>query len=395
MDGNFSKLNVLIVDDDRFVRATLTSALKSLGIVSVSEAGNGNEAVELLEENKFSLVLCDLNMPDMDGLSFLRHLAGVGFLGSVLVISSEDERILRAANTLAEAFNLNLLGALPKPVTAEALKTKLSLLEKPASIKSFATPWEISKEALQHGINNDEIVVYYQPKVSTKTRELVGVEALVRWQHPKHGLVPPGRFVPLAERQNLIVDLTDIVIQKSLLDGQRWHANGLPIKISINLSVDCLERLDLPELIADCVAAAGLKPSSIILELTESRVMEDILNPLEVLSRLAMKGFVLSIDDFGTGYSSMEKLTQFPFGELKLDRAFVHNPKNDPIAQSILESSVDLAKKLDLSVVAEGVENQNDWDVIAGLGVDLVQGFFVAKPMPAEEIPVWAKNWLS
>jgi len=163
--------------------------------------------------------------------------------------------------------------------------------------------------------------------------------------------------------------------------------------MGINISVDTLNDLGWPDEIAAQIEDCGLKPSSITFEITESRLMENISVALDILSRLSLKRFNLSIDDFGTGYSSMEQLQRIPFSELKIDRAFVRGASDDSAARAILEANQLLAKKLNMTIVAEGVETQEDWDLVTELGCDQVQGYFVAKPMPVEELCVWLHNW--
>lgn len=168
-------------------------------------------------------------------------------------------------------------------------------------------------------------------------------------------------------------------------------AQGLDLKIAVNVSADSLVRLDLPELILDTADRCGVEPTRIVLEVTETKLMRDLKGPLEILTRLRMRGVSLSIDDFGTGHSSMEQLKRIPFTELKVDRAFVHGAAKDMSARAILESSVSLGRSLSMTIVAEGVEDQTDWDLIASIGVDVVQGYFVARPMPADEFEAWLR----
>ena len=185
-----------------------------------------------------------------------------------------------------------------------------------------------------------------------------------------------------------------MIVEMSIEQGRVWLEQGLELKIAINLSVDNLDDLSLLEKLVSRTANAGIAVKNIVLEVTESRLMADIAKPLEILTRLRMKGIDLSIDDFGTGHSSLEQLKRIPFTELKIDRAFVDGAARDPATRAILESAVDLAKKLNMSIVAEGVEKREDWDLVAELGCDLVQGYFVAKPMPGDEISGWKEAWV-
>ncbi len=387
-------IHVLAVDDDTFMLELIGVALKGLGVEQIKCASTGASALAALDGTAtFDLLICDLNMPGMDGVEILRHLAERNFSGDVALISGEDWRILKSVETLAGAHNLKILGTYSKPITRDILEGILEQVGESHRKRSRGPAEPITEEELRNGIRGDELTVHYQPKVSIATRDLFGVEALVRWNHATRGLVFPDSFIHVAEKFDLIDELTDAVFIKAMEQGGDWLNAGLDLKVSVNISVDSLNRLDLPEFIVEKAAEQGMDASHIMLEVTESRLMEDIKKPLEILSRLRLKGIGLSIDDFGTGHSSMVQLKRIPFTELKIDRAFVNGATKDKDARAILEFNVDLAKKLGLSIVAEGVEEREDWDLLAKLKVDLVQGYFVAKPMPGDEIVPWYESF--
>ena len=386
--------NVLLVDDDPFMLKLVTAALKVTGIERVVTTESGKEALRLIDERKdFDVVLCDLNMPEMDGLEMLRLLGEAGFGGGVILISGEDAIILDTTLSLAKAHDLNVLGAIEKPVSPDALSALLPKLQVRETARGARPSIKIEEDELRAGIENDEIVVFYQPKVSVATKALIGVEALVRWRRADGNLVPPGFFIPLAEDTGLIDALTQSIMDQAINQAGNWARQDMPVKVSINVSVDSLDRLDIPALILAAAEKAETDPALLMVEVTESRLMADIAKPLELLTRLRLNRIGLSIDDFGTGHSSMEQLKQIPFTELKIDRAFVHGAATDHAAQAILGSSVELAKRMNMTTVAEGVETQADWDQVAALSVDLVQGYFIAKPMPEAEFTDWARDW--
>jgi len=393
MTRDLASLNVLVVDDAQFSRNMLIATLKSLGVTSVVCAADGREALSSLQSASADIVICDLNMPEMDGIEFLRHLAAADFAGSVILISGEDRRILDTVESLAGAHDLNVLGALEKPVRPATLA---ELLSRPSaeSNQGDGRPIErIGLSDLEAAMNTDELVVFYQPKIDVATGSLSGAESLVRWQRPDGVLVLPDAFIPVAEEHGLIDDLTRTVFTAAARQCGAWLQAGFEVKIAVNISMINLRQINFPEFIADEADKAGLGAGNVTLEVTESQLMKDVAAPLEILARLRLKGIALSIDDFGTGYSSMEQLNSIPFTEMKIDRAFVNGAAENPATRAILESAVDLAKKLKMSIVVEGVETQADWDLIAGLGVDLVQGFIVAEPMPAEAFRQWASAW--
>lgn len=395
----FEPLKILLVDDDHVMLNIEMMILNELGINDVITAMTGEEALKVLEEidGMADVIICDLNMPEMDGVELLRHLAARSYTGAVMLVSGEDARILNTAKKLAAEHRLNVIGVLKKPLTPAEVKDSLSKLETAASkaqtVQKTQPQIVLTAEELQHGIENDELVAFFQPKVDVLTREVVGMETLVRWQHPDKGMIAPYYFIQLAEENGLIDALTQAVFKQAMQHAASLQASGFNIKVAINISVDTLNDLDWPEYAIAQANNASIDPSNIILEITESRLIENMASALEILTRLSLKKFRLSIDDFGTGYSSMEQLQRVPFSELKIDRAFVNGATHDKSARAILESSVDLAKKLDMSIVAEGVETQEDWDLIAKLGCHQVQGYLIAKPMPFDELKIWLEQW--
>jgi EAL domain-containing protein (putative c-di-GMP-specific phosphodiesterase class I)/FixJ family two-component response regulator len=396
--SGLGELNFLVVDDEVFIRKLIIRVLGKMGADSekISSSENGADAIAWLDDTTQppDIILCDLNMPDMDGVSLMRHLATRKYRGGIILVSGEDKRILKAAEDLARAHDLNFLGALPKPVTPDALESLIKLYDPLASQRTEREGVELTADDLKTAIENKDIFVVFQPQVSVTTRELIGVETLARWIHADKGFIPPDIFVHLAEEKGLIDDLTELVVDLAVTQGGEWLADGLDVKISVNISVDNLNNLKMPEYFGTKCEEAGMDSRSLVLEVTESRLMEDIVTPLEILTRLRLKGHDLSIDDFGTGHASMEQLKRMPFSELKIDRAFVNGAHRDAGAMAILKASVNLAKSMDMLIVAEGVEDQDDWDLVAELGCDIVQGYFSAKPMPAGDIKGWLQGWL-
>jgi EAL domain-containing protein (putative c-di-GMP-specific phosphodiesterase class I) len=317
-------------------------------------------------------------------------------VGSVILLSGADRGVMKAAENLAKAYGLNLLAALNKPLQQEALHIALTRQKqsKP-ELKHYAKVAALSLSELQRGLEDDCVEVFFQPKVSVLNKRVIGAECLARWRHPERGVLGPGTFIPVLEAHGMINALTRVMLEKGAKQLGVWLTQGHHLKFAINVSMDNLDQPNLPEEYERIVKAAGVQPEQITLELTESRLMENLTLSLEILTRLRLKGFGLSIDDFGTGFSTMENLKQLPFTELKVDRAFVNGATQDEAARAILGSSIQLGKIFNLNLVAEGVEKQQDWDLIANSGCDEVQGFFIAQPMPAQEFIEWKINWES
>jgi diguanylate cyclase (GGDEF)-like protein/PAS domain S-box-containing protein len=242
---------------------------------------------------------------------------------------------------------------------------------------------------LRSAIDNNALLLHYQPKLDMRDGTLVGVEALVRWQHPTRGFLPPGEFIPLAERTGLIYPLSHWVLEAALRQQQAWHAAGLDVAMAVNLSRRMLHDPQLPETVAQLLDTWHVAPGSLILEITESSLMTDPLRASENLTQLRALGVRMAIDDFGTGYSSLASLKNLSVDELKIDQSFVQAMATDASARAIVRAIVDLADALKLSVVAEGVEDSATWDVLAGLGCDIAQGYFLSPPIEAAEFEVW------
>lgn len=272
--------------------------------------------------------------------------------------------------------------------------------------KESRTGWELySPERDQHSvrrlallgdlrtaITRSELVLQYQPKADLEDGRVVGVEALVRWAHPELGMVPPGDFVPLAERSGLIGPLTMYVLEEAMTQSRRWEAEGIRLRVAVNLSARNLHDPSLPSGIGELLERTGMSAEWLDLEITESTIMTDSQRALGVLTKLSEMGLRIAIDDFGTGYSSLAYLSRFPVSELKIDRALIVNIERSEHDAVIVRSTADLARALGLTVVAEGVETAQVWAALQRLGCDLAQGYYVSPPVPADTLTSWLKE---
>jgi len=372
-----------------------TQMLTNMGFPSVTACATGTAALRVVEDPATApdLILCDLNMPEMDGVEFVRRLVDAQYGGSLLLVSGEDERLLKAAVNLGRAHRITMLGHLRKPVTHAALIAMLAQWRpRPETPDEVPAP-AYSAQSLCAALNGRDLVLHYQPKVALATGRVVGLEALVRWLHPEDGLVPPASFIGLAEAHGLIDELTRQVLTGALADAQAWRRAGRPWRVAVNVSMVNLASLQFADLVAGVAEAAGAEPADVVLEVTESQLMGDLRAPLEVLTRLRLKRFHLSIDDFGRGHSTLAQLRDLPFDELKIDGTFVHGAWKDPDMRTMFEATLGMADQLGMEVVAEGVEDLEDWTFLRGSGCPVAQGFFIARPMPAAAIPAWAETW--
>lgn len=242
---------------------------------------------------------------------------------------------------------------------------------------------------LRHAIEQNEFVLYYQPKVGFATGTIGHVEALVRWIHPERGMIPPDQFIPYAEHTGYVRTITRWVIETALRQRRLWEEMGLPLTISVNISARDLMNSDLPRLFAELMDKYGASPHWLCLEITESAIMGDPKHALGILEDLHNMGFSLSIDDFGTGYSSLAYLKKLPVSELKIDQSFVFHMVGDQDDATIVRSTIDLGHNMGLVVVAEGIENQATWDMLRAMGCDLAQGYYIGKPMAADALLKW------
>jgi EAL domain-containing protein (putative c-di-GMP-specific phosphodiesterase class I) len=245
---------------------------------------------------------------------------------------------------------------------------------------------------LRRAIEGGDLVLHYQPLLDYSTRTIKGVEALARWNHPVRGMVPPGDFIPLAERTGLIAPLTAWVLRAAVRQCAEWRAAGLDLRVAVNISQRNLADPELPETVAALLDEWGMPANRLVLEVTESTLMNDPNLAIDTTARLRAMGIVLAIDDFGTGYSSLAHLSRLPVEELKIDRSFVQQMAADSGDSAIVRSTISLAHELGLRIVAEGVEDEDTLVLLQRLGADVAQGFFISRPLPAEALVLWLQD---
>ena len=389
-----SAIRILVLDDESFMLKVLTHMLARLGYTAVTACDTAAAALAWVGAavSQPQLILLDLNMPDMDGIEFVRKLAEHKYTGSLILVSGEDERVLQMAEKLVQAHQITVLGHLNKPVSLAGLALVVEKWRPAQDARHVASKVYCAAQ-LRAATSNGELVNYYQPKVQVATGAVVGLETLVRWRHPTDGLVLPDRFIGVAEDHGLIDELTRVVLTAALHQARAWQQAGLRLRVAVNVSMDNLASVAFADFVAGAALAAGVAPQDIVLEVTESRLMPDQRAALEVLTRLRLKRFRLSIDDFGTGNSSLTQLRDIPFDELKIDRGFVHGAWRDRTARAMYDASLGLGQQLGMEIVAEGVEDRDDWDLVRKTGCDMAQGYFIARPMPAPDLAEWIKAW--
>lgn len=395
MPKAFCELHFMVVEDHPLQRQMLMLALRNLGASHISEAADGHQALTLIRDTDtpVNIVVCDLDMPNMDGMAFIRHVGEYSHQPSLIVTSALEPGLLASVDTMAKAYGIRLLGTIEKPATPERLLHTIVKHDGEDRTLSSSGSTILSLEDIKSALEEDRFVAYFQPKVSLPAGSLAGAEALARLRHPQLGIVPPSAFISLMESEGLIDRLTWAMLLQSATACAEWQRRGIQITVSVNLSLVSLGDPALADRITELVRDQQLDPRMMVLEITESAAMTDIGPALENLARLRMKGFGLSIDDFGTGYSSMQQLSRIPFTELKIDRSFVADAGNNQQRRIMLESSNNLAQKLGLKAVAEGVETREELQQLEQIGCAIAQGYFIARPMPAAEFLDWALKW--
>jgi EAL domain-containing protein (putative c-di-GMP-specific phosphodiesterase class I)/ActR/RegA family two-component response regulator len=375
--------SLLVLDDDPDMCAFITHAAASVGYAAVSATEFSGFKASLTAET--SVVVLDLMMPGVDGIQVLRYLSDQRYLSEVILISGYDKKVLNVAAQLARTLGLNVRASIQKPIKLDDLR---EILAKPVDGKQISLTGEVGRRAfadqgsIRQAITDDQLLVHYQPQFEIRTRKLTGVEALVRWRHPRRALLPAAAFIEAFETSGLIDELTWIVVRKILADKKKWSSDVGRVPVSMNLSALSLRDLSLPEKLQAVIEDHGGTASDFVLEITESGLVKHLHTALDILARMRLKGLHLSIDDFGTGYAMMQQLQRVPARELKLDMTFIQSMLVDESADVIVRKTIELAHDLDMFVVAEGVETMDQLNRLSEYGCDVAQGYLLGRPGP-------------
>ncbi|TGK01711.1 EAL domain-containing protein [Leptospira semungkisensis] len=386
---------LLILDDEEEIAKILGEIAEDCGF-SVSLTHTAPDFLNKVDVS-FDCVILDLMIPGMDGVDVIRSLSEKEVHPDVILISGADRRTLHSAETLAGEYGLNIVAVMEKPIRVSDIRGILAaMIEKEAKDSSSRAKAGgggkegpvFTKEELLDGIHSNQFILYYQPKFDLKTGKVEGFESLVRWNHPKLGLVFPDSFLPLMEKETSILNLmTEKIIDLALDETRIWKANGGSLRVAVNVSPVTLTELDFPERILSKIKNKNIPQSQFQMEITETSFLENIRFTQDILTRLRIRGIGLSIDDFGTGYSSLKQLHRFPFTELKIDKSFVMDSPRDRESLFICQASIDLGHKLGMNVVAEGIETAEVERLMKEAGCDVGQGYYYSRPIPPEKIP--------
>ncbi len=389
MMGQRSK-RLLIVDDDARVCRLVKRVSEGVGFHTFA-TDKPTDFPIAYQGFRPDVIVLDLQMGQSDGVELLRYLADKNAEEAIVLMSGVDQRIIDTAARLGKSLGLNVVNVLHKPIDINVLRTELGPLAEGTITLGPGGP--LHEKDLERAILENQITVHYQPKIALKSGRVTGVEALVRWWQSTEELIPPDRFIPLAEKTGLIDALTQRVLETSLADARTWSEKWPELTLAVNLSPSMLSNLELPDRIASIVRSYELDPGRLILEVTESGAMESPDQTMEILARLRLKGVQLSIDDFGAGHSSLLQLYRLPYGELKIERSFVIDALDSQEAATIIHATIELGHRLGLKVVAEGVEDKLTAEWLAQLQCDIGQGNFFSAPLPSAEFLAWMDAW--
>jgi EAL domain-containing protein (putative c-di-GMP-specific phosphodiesterase class I)/ActR/RegA family two-component response regulator len=387
--------HLLVVDDEPDLAEFLGAVAEGVGYrcTIANEVGAFAAAIQ----QHVDLILLDLVMPGADGIELLRMLAHAHHPAGVILMSGFDKRVLASAEALAKELGLSVRGHLQKPIRAVELEAFLATASSTPPPLAARTPDRplISEQELALAIHEQQFAVHYQPQIDLANGAFIGVEALVRWQHPQRGIVYPDDFIGLAERTGHIDALSWVIYRRAAAEFRTLCDSHGPLHLSLNLSACSLHDLETPEKLVRIALKAGFQLSCLVLEITETGLMRELARALDILTRLRMKGMGLSIDDFGTGYSMMDQLRRVPASELKIDRSFVAESNTDEGALVMVEKTIEIGRRMSMRVVAEGVETDEQLALLRRLGCDMAQGYLFSRAVPMSALMSWASEWRS
>ena len=378
-----SNKTALIIDDEQDIAEFVSEVALISGINEVTTI-NSTEFEDSFRDD-YDFIVLDLYMPELDGIELLRRLGKYNCKSAIILMSGKDDRVLESAIGIAEAYNLNVKGALTKPIRLGQLEKLFKKVARLSEESDVTQQVPLTVKDLEHAIENEELILQYQPQVELQSMTTIGFEALVRWQHPRLGLLEPNSFIPFAEKSGIINKITWKVLDMALRQLAALKKHGYEIRMSVNMSASDLDDFSLPEKIMLLLVKYNLSPKQLNIEITESKIHEDMGQSLDILTRLRMKGINLSIDDFGTGYSTFEQLKRFPFNELKVDKSFILDCLSNRQSEAIAASTIALGHRLNMHVLAEGVESELVMDFLRKMGCDQAQGFFIRKPIASDD----------
>ncbi|NDV01032.1 EAL domain-containing response regulator [Pseudoroseicyclus tamaricis] len=373
----------MVVDAEPEARAALFSLSEQVGFEVVA-AASGEAFLGLVELRPPDVAIIDLQMQDLDGLETMRELSHMAPRTRLIICSATSTKMLNIASGLARDYGLDVVASFPKPLPLEEMRVTLALLRR--------QQLTFGQEEIARALADGQIVPYLQPVVESGGGHPVMMEALTRWDHPRHGLLGPEAYLGALQDAGLGLALAEAMLDRGLAALAPCRRDRTGLRLALNLSVRDLAEPSVVDRLTAVCRRHGIAPDTVTLELTETATMDNRRAALERLTQLRLRGFGLAIDDFGRGYSSLMQLHDLPFSKIKIDKHFVATCDTRRDARAIITAIVALAGALELKTVAEGVERQEEWQTVAGLGCDEVQGYLLGRPMPGADAVAWLRQ---
>jgi EAL domain-containing protein (putative c-di-GMP-specific phosphodiesterase class I) len=389
-----AKPTILVIDDEAGMGDLVSAAAQALGFQCTVTTDSITFMENLTSET--TLVMLDLMIPGLDGIELLRLLGKRKSRAGIVLLSGVGKCTIESAARYAQVLGLTIIGHLQKPFRLEELEEVLRKTPGPEPLPPVAPypQFTVQRKDLQAAIHLEEFVVYYQPQIDIASGQVVGVEALVRWRHPEQGLIFPDRFIGRMEKFGLVDELCWIVGNRAMSDVRTFkNDNETKFTLSLNVSADSLHALNFPDTLASIAEAHGVSPEGLTIEITETGLIKELSTTMGTLTRLRMKGVKLSIDDFGIGYATMQQFTRIPATELKIDRSFVQEMVCSQKDRVVVQKIIEMGQELGMRVIAEGVETQEQLELLRSYGCDSAQGYLFSRAMPANELLSWLKTY--
>ena len=397
-------MRLVVLDDDESITDFIATVARECGW----EAETATEELAfraLVHPNPPHAIILDLQLGESDGIAQLHFLHGISYVGAIVLMSGFDARVLASAQHIGESLGLRIAALIEKPSRAAEIRDIIIAIEAPGAGNSPATSEAaqavapargdtISARDVAEAIDAGQMELHLQPIVAAAGHGVRCAEALIRWRDPVRGLLPPDRFVSIAETDEQVIDqMTMWAVQTGAAQYRRLAQLGSAVRISINISGRNLRSLDFPDRMAALRERMAVPEYAIGLEITESVAMEDLDVTESVVTRLRLKGFPVALDDFGTGHSSLTALRRMPFSAVKIDKSFVGELQTSSDSFTIVKSVIQLARDMRLESVAEGVENADAARLLTELGIDHLQGYYFSPPRPFDAFTTWLHGW--
>ena len=382
-----SNPRLVALDDENEIVEIVGALAKQAGFDSFATTNPDSfrEAVALRNPD---VIVLDLQMPGGDGVRMLRELAEAKVRAGIFLVTGMDERTIASAEQYGLGKGLRMLGTLQKPFDPDQLLQHFE--------RAHAALRPLTAHDLEQAIEKGELLVHYQPTVrrfADNSWDIAAVEALLRWNHPIRGLLTPDAFLSMGEAHGLSRAMTDFVIQRGVQQLKGWQAMRVNIGLRINIAATLISDIDFPDRLEATLAEHSVEPEALTLEVTETAMLDQRPDTFDILTRLRIKNINLAIDDFGIGYSSLTQLFRMPFNEMKIDKSLVLRVMESKEASIMVDALVSLAHKLNLSVCAEGVENEATLAFLGTVACDCAQGYYVSPPVTPAEMPKVINRW--